>query len=66
MLWRRREPEVKRDPKATAARIAAERELAEKHDETRRIEAMTAAWRRIRERNHFASAIEDSFRGGHT
>lgn len=49
---------------ATRARIQAERDLSERQAQTQHVEAMTRRWRRIRERNNFAAAIEQSFRGG--
>jgi hypothetical protein len=63
-LWHRETQEQPKDPTATAARIRAERDLEARSAETQRVRAMTKEWERIRERNHFAAAIRQSFRGG--
>ena len=63
-MWWKHEPKVEPDPKATEARIRAQRQLEERRVETPRVRAMVSEWRRIRERNHFADAIAHSFRGG--
>lgn len=64
MWWHPRRPQVKPDPKATEARIRAQQQLVQQVEETTRVEAMASSWRRIREQNHFASALETTFRGG--
>lgn len=64
MNWWRKRSTVEPDPRATEARVLAERDLARRRAETPRVEQMVAEWRRIRERNHLAAAIEQSFRGG--
>lgn len=64
-MWRRKKkPMEPLSIEATAARILAERDLARRQAETGRVRALTDEWRNIRERNHLASAIEQSFRGG--
>jgi len=65
-MWRRRRnPEaVEGAKRATQFRIRAELDLAARRADTPRIQAMTDQWRHIRERNHFADALEQSFRGG--
>lgn len=63
MPWWKRDAHAQRDPRAVEARQKAERELAERRVENSRVEMMTAGWRRIREENHFASAINATFRG---
>lgn len=62
-MWHKRQ-EITPDPAAHEARVQAEQDLERRRAETTRVEAMTEGWRRIRERNHFASAIEATFRGG--
>lgn len=63
MPWWRRATTAERDPRAVEARKKAERDLAERYVERSRVETMTAGWRRIREENHFAAAINATFRG---
>ena len=62
-MWWKRQPHAEPDPEARQARIEAERDLERRRAETSRVQAMTENWRRIRERNHFAAAIEATFRG---
>lgn len=64
MWWRCRRPTLAPDPKATEARVRAEQQLKQQLEETSRVKAMTSGWRRIREQNHFAAALETTFRGG--
>lgn len=63
-MWLKRRPVVERDPEATAARKRAEQQLARRRADLPRVEAMANEWRRIREANHFAAAINATFRGG--
>lgn len=65
-MWRRRRnPEAAEGAqRARQFRIRAERDLAARRADTPRIQAMTDSWRHIRERNNFAAALEQSFRGG--
>lgn len=62
--WKPRPPNVEPDPEAEHARLCAERLLRQKREEASRVDEMVKGWRRIRERNHFAAALEQSFRGG--
>lgn len=63
-MWGRSKPEPV-ESEATAARIRAERDLERRLDDQTRVRALTAEWRRIRERNNIAVAFEASLRGGH-
>ena len=63
-MWFSKKPEISPDPAAVAARKRAEQQLEEGRADASRIEALTAEWRRIRARNHFAAAINATFRGG--
>ena len=60
MIWRRKQ----RVPAPSRVLRDARAGLAERKRETPRIKAMVAEWRRIREDNHFADAIQATFRGG--
>lgn len=49
---------------ATAARQKAEQDLNNIRAETPRIRALAESLRDLRQNNHFAAAIEQTFRGG--
>ena len=65
-MWPRRQKAemAESSREATAARIRAERDLERRLDDTTRVQALTAEWRRIRERNNIAAAFEASLRRG--
>lgn len=50
---------------ATAARIRAEHDLERHLSEAHRVSRVLEGWRRIRETNNIAEALEESFRGRH-
>jgi hypothetical protein len=64
MPWWKRPPTSEPDPAAIEARHKAERELEVRRAETSRVKEVIAGWRQIREKNHFAPAINATFRGG--
>jgi len=65
MRWWKQRRRVHPDPSAIKARIDAERDLAERRADTKRVHAMLEEWRDTRRRNHFGEALKESFRGGH-